>query len=155
MPTSLFSTEFRAHGNLVDQAIGQKMVHVARRTEHFQRHAMGLRQLRQRIHVRFRKHAAHAGSGLKATGSNLLVEAQRQRQIHGVRIHALAERGHFVDEGNFRRDESRRSFAHQFRRRLVGHNHRNPAHHQGMKNLLEHLYGFIRSSIPESAGRAS
>ena len=127
------------------------MIYVAGCAKHFQRHAMRLRQLRQRVHVRFGEYAAHAGSGLQAAGGDFLVETERQRQVHGVSIYALAERGHFVDERNLGRHEGGGSFAHQFRGRLVGHDDGHAPHDQGMKNLLQHLHGFAGGRSQDQA----
>ena len=56
------------------------MVYVACSAEHFERHAVRLRQLCQGIHVGLGEYATHTGSRLQAAGSNFLIQTEGESQ---------------------------------------------------------------------------
>ncbi len=133
------------------ETAGQFQIHFAGGIQHFQIDVILPRQAGDRLHFALGENSAHARARLQTPWSNLLVEPQSKRQADGVGVHVLAQAGNFVDERNLGGHKRSCRFARQFRRFVIRHQHRNPAHHQRMKNLFHGGNGFARRRPEENA----
>src|SRR6185312_16607789 len=71
--------------------------------------------------------------------------------MYCISMNAFAKSSQFINERNFCGHKCRRRLAHQFCGGVIGHDHRNAAHHQGMENLLDRNYGLVGTSSENDA----